>query len=98
MPLPQSDCSNRYHSSSILVRTAIGLDPGNFPGLIVHRRPTGPRSSIDIDVVALIRACAHPFELDLGLGQPGTDVGDHVTDRPVRIAFDSRVQALLRGQ
>lgn len=62
------------------------LDPGHLPRLASHARKERRVQYVDAYVVALVRAGADPLELDLRLGQPCSQVGDHVAERPVRVA------------
>jgi hypothetical protein len=66
--------------------------------LALHRRQELRVERIDVDVVALVRPGADALELDLGLGQPGSQVRDEVADGPVRIVEVAGNEALLRGQ
>ena len=44
----------------------------------------------------LVRPAGHPLELDLGLSEPGAEVGDDVADGPVGIPVVARLEALGR--
>ena len=60
-----------HQSWSISDAAGVGLEPGDVPGLAVHRREERRVQRVDVDVVALVRPGADPLELGLGLGEPG---------------------------
>src|SRR5437870_225726 len=58
--------------------SGVGLDPGHVPRLVAHGLEEFRVQAIDVDRVALVGPRADPLELDLGLGEPGAQVGDAV--------------------
>ena len=76
----------------------VRLGPGDGPWLVAHRLEEGSVEGVDVDVMTLVGPRVQPLELDLGLGEPGAEMGDQVAHGPVRIDVVAGHQALLGRQ